>query len=78
MRPRIQPRLSTSDGVFDSSCGTTVVPGFQKALVDCQTQLPVNSRAVVAPDRIVNQCLELIMLAQGFVFFVAALAMLAR
>jgi hypothetical protein len=78
MTPMTRTRSSRSDGVFDSSHGPTVDPNSQDALVDGQTRLHVESHVTVAPDRIVNQCLELIMFGQGFVFLVAALAMLAR
>jgi len=78
MTPMIRLRSSRSDGFFDSSYGPNGFPGSQQAWVDGQTRQPVKSRVAVVPDRIVNQCVELIMLAQGFVFFVAALTMLAR
>jgi hypothetical protein len=78
MKPMIRPQFSTSDGLFDSSYGPSVVPGSQMALVDDQTERAVDSHVTVPPDRILNQCLGLIMLGQGFVFFVAALVMLAR
>jgi len=74
----LRARPFRSDQVFDSSCGRTAKPNSQAALVDDQTRNPVGSRQAVAPDRIVSQCVELIMFAQGFVFLVAALTMLAR
>jgi hypothetical protein len=78
MTPMIRPRSSRSDEFPDSSYSLNVLPGSEQAWVDEQPRQPVKSRGAVAPDRIVNQCLELIMLAQGFVFLVAALTMLAR
>jgi hypothetical protein len=74
----MRPPSSRSDGFFDSSSSWNVFAGSQQAWVDGQTRQPVKSCVAVASDRIVNQCVELIMLAQGFVFFVAALTMLAR
>ena len=78
MTPMIRPRSSRSHGTSDSSYRPDVFPGSQQAWLDGQLRQPVKSRVAVAPDRIVNQCLELIMLAQGFVFLVVALTMLAR
>ena len=78
MTPMIRPPSARSDGFSDSSYRPDVFPGSQQAWLDGQPRQPVKSRVAVAPDRIVNQCLELIMLAQGFVFLVAALTMLAR
>jgi len=78
MTSMIRPRSSRSDGFSDSSYRADVFPGSQQAWLDGQPRQPVKSRVAVAPDRIVNQCLELIMLAQGFVFLVVALTMLAR
>jgi hypothetical protein len=73
----IQVRSPKPEGIFDTPCGSTVEAQSRKAPVDDWPRPRVDSRAAVAPERIVCQCVELIMLGQGFVFLVAALTMLA-
>jgi len=78
MTPMMQPLSARSDRVLDTSYDVTVKPGPSKTVLEDRTRPGVESRVSEAPDRVVCQCVELIMLGQGFVFLVAALTMLAR